>query len=221
MDKDLVIVFKIRFSHQITFVRNKNKEFCDIKVIYLIIFLAVILNQSDFDFLLTKGDPSNRHQPRDSILERFDPLSDRKSIAPQHLLRKIDSIAEVDSFSKSICSGDSAEGELIENSKSECLIKLDSSEKVEIEINSDSSVSESYVTASIGDSKSRKVRPKHIIHDICYSYLINFIFISKGDDEMSTEIIGSVSNDESKTIENGINPQIKMSNENKSYVSMN
>lgn len=43
-------------------------------------FVSVILNSTDFDFLLSKGAPnSGQNNPRDSILERFDPISGRKS----------------------------------------------------------------------------------------------------------------------------------------------
>lgn len=42
--------------------------------------IAVILNPNDFDFLLSKGTGSQQINPRDSILERFDPISGRKSI---------------------------------------------------------------------------------------------------------------------------------------------
>lgn len=43
----------------------------------------MILNPSDFDFLLSKGEPSSAlNNCRDSILERFDPLSGRVSVLP-------------------------------------------------------------------------------------------------------------------------------------------
>lgn len=118
----------------------------------------MILNPSDFDFLLSKGDPTNRHQPRDSLLERFDPLSARKSIAPQQLSKKIESIVENHSFSEELLPGI--------NENTECLIKLDSIEKTNIEHQQQQqheprsespSISESYVTASLGDPKSRVV----------------------------------------------------------------
>lgn len=41
---------------------------------------SVILNPSDFDFLLSKGESTPRNQSRDSILERFDPLVGRPSV---------------------------------------------------------------------------------------------------------------------------------------------
>lgn len=40
----------------------------------------MILNSSDFEFLLSKGETPKRNVCRDSILERFDPLSSRKSV---------------------------------------------------------------------------------------------------------------------------------------------
>lgn len=48
------------------------------------LFLIVILNPADFDFLLSKGDPtSHAAKCRDSLLERFDPLlGPRHSILP-------------------------------------------------------------------------------------------------------------------------------------------
>lgn len=40
----------------------------------------MILNPSDFEFLLSKGETPKRNVCRDSILERFDPLAARKSV---------------------------------------------------------------------------------------------------------------------------------------------
>lgn len=45
----------------------------------------MILNPSDFDYLLSRGDSSGSTNSRDSILERFDPLS-RQSILPSTIL---------------------------------------------------------------------------------------------------------------------------------------
>lgn len=117
----------------------------------------MILNPSDFDFLLSKGDPSNRHQPRDSILERFDPLSSRKSIAPQPQ-KKIAAIEESHSFSESSFDV-THEAQSSDTNIAECLVKLDSSDKADTELHSEpSSVSESYVTASLGEPKPKAVR---------------------------------------------------------------
>lgn len=73
------------------------------------LFSTVILNSNDFDFLLSKGSNSSELNPRDSILERFDPILGRKSIVPTPFFNKaepvsiaapssISTIHEVDSF---------------------------------------------------------------------------------------------------------------------------
>lgn len=54
------------------------------------------MNPTDFDFLLTKGTQNtSKNQPRDSILERFDPISGRKSIIPPTVCQKADPIVSV------------------------------------------------------------------------------------------------------------------------------
>lgn len=53
-------------------------------------FFAVILNPNDFDFLLSRGNSSGQINPRDSILERFDPISGRKSVAPSVLINRLE-----------------------------------------------------------------------------------------------------------------------------------
>lgn len=59
----------------------------------------MILNPSDFDFLLSKGDSTNNNYNRDSILERFDPLTgSRPSVIPNSLpVTKFSPIQERDS----------------------------------------------------------------------------------------------------------------------------
>lgn len=133
----------------------------------------MILNPSDFDFLLSKGDPSNRHQPRDSILERFDPLSSRKSIAPP---KKIVAIEESHSFSESSFDVPH-EAQSSDSNIAECLVKLDSSNKSDTELHSESSsVSESYVTASLGDPKPKAVRGPNDFSQVKPNKPINSIF---------------------------------------------
>lgn len=60
----------------------------------------MILNPSDFDFLLSKGDSTNNNYSRDSILERFDPLTgSRPSVLPNSLpVAKFSPIQERDSI---------------------------------------------------------------------------------------------------------------------------
>lgn len=124
--------------------------------------------------MLSRGDPTNRHLPRDSLLERFDPLSARKSIAPQQLSKKISPIVENNSISEELISGLNEINSIEENNQ--CLIKLDSTEKTDIvqqqsqqQLRSESpSISESYVTASLGDPKSRVV---------CLYQFTHFLFL--------------------------------------------
>lgn len=77
----------------------KNKRIC-----FCILSLSVILNSNDFDFLLSRGSNSDP-SPRDSILERFDPILGRKSIVPAPLInntepKNISTILEVDSIAE-------------------------------------------------------------------------------------------------------------------------
>lgn len=52
--------------------------------------VAVILNPNDFDFLLSRGNSTGHINPRDSILERFDPILGRKSVAPSALINRLE-----------------------------------------------------------------------------------------------------------------------------------
>lgn len=67
----------------------------------VVICFTVILNPTDFDFLLSKGRGSQQINPRDSILERFDPILGRPSVvadfAPKAVPPVISTIPEVDS----------------------------------------------------------------------------------------------------------------------------
>lgn len=142
---------------------------------------AVILNSNDFDFLLSRGAPSGQTNPRDSILERFDPILGRKSIIPAPLVNKVESISivaapsvstilEVDnSTTESVNSNESlvsaekspvaqpnvAINESVGDNKQ--IAKLESTEKLESNISGDgdnslaSSTTETYETASIGE----------------------------------------------------------------------
>lgn len=53
-------------------------------------FFAVILNPNDFDFLLSRGNSSGHINPRDSILERFDPILGRVSVVPSVLINRLE-----------------------------------------------------------------------------------------------------------------------------------
>lgn len=141
---------------------------------------AVILNSNDFDFLLSRGAPSGQINPRDSILERFDPISGRKSIVLAPLINKVEpiSIAAAPSVStileadNSICESVKSNESLVSTDKSptaqtnvvineigdnEQIAKLESIEKFEANIGGDgdnsqaSSTTETYETASIGE----------------------------------------------------------------------
>lgn len=52
--------------------------------------ITVILNPNDFDFLLSKGNSTGHINPRDSILERFDPILGRKSVVPSVLINRLE-----------------------------------------------------------------------------------------------------------------------------------
>lgn len=72
---------------------NINEHFIFILYIrfFLLLFvIAVILNPNDFDFLLSRGNNPGHINPRDSILERFDPILGRKSIAPAVLINRLE-----------------------------------------------------------------------------------------------------------------------------------
>lgn len=138
---------------------------------------AVILNPNDFDFLLSRGTPSGQVNPRDSILERFDPISGRKSIVyaplgnktePIAAFSSISTILEVDnSISESVKSNDSlvlekspvakANETVDESGDNKPIAKLESIEKVDTILGGDgdnsqaSSTTETYETASIGE----------------------------------------------------------------------
>lgn len=129
----------------------------------------MILNPDDFDFLLSKGSASNKNINRDSILERFDPLSRKSIYQPSS---KQPPIVEVQTNSSSI-EEETTVAPLAQvneslapivrqtNITSSNFIELDSPKtavKSTDELNSNSSsLSETYVTAPIEDSKSKSV----------------------------------------------------------------
>lgn len=62
-------------------------------IVICVLSFTVILNSNDFDFLLSRGCNSGEKNPRDSILERFDPISGRKSIVLAPLINKIEPVS--------------------------------------------------------------------------------------------------------------------------------
>lgn len=143
--------------------------------------VAVILNPNDFDFLLSRGCNSGQINPRDSILERFDPISGRKSIIPASLTNRsepasiavsptVSTILEVDSVSESspVRGSDllisisktptiQLSASINDRGDNKPIVKLDSSDKTEHSISGEgdnslaSSTTETYETASIGE----------------------------------------------------------------------
>lgn len=141
---------------------------------------TVILNSNDFDFLLSRGNSSGQINPRDSILERFDPISGRKSIVPTPLIinktepapvtANISTILEVESINEISRIDPDKSIEVVqqtpiinlnvtvnESGDNENLAKLESGENFE-QINvgdgdnsQASSTTETYETASIGE----------------------------------------------------------------------
>ncbi|XP_055314286.1 uncharacterized protein LOC129575221 [Sitodiplosis mosellana] len=154
---------------------------------------GLILNSNDFDFLLSRGAPSGEINPRDSILERFDPILGRKSIVPAPLINKaepisaapsISTILEVDySITESVKSNESLSSEkspiananaaVDDSGDNESIAKLESIEKLDTNIGGDgdnsqaSSTTETYETASIGEPlKADVTMSVGLIHDL-------------------------------------------------------
>lgn len=142
--------------------------------------ILVILNYNDFDCLLSRGSNSGP-SPRDSILERFDPILGRQSIVPTPLINKteaaphtlpssISTIREVDTICESAATPQPTEllvptktpvvetnAVVNDSGDNKETVKLESSEKFEQNIGGDgdisqtSSTTETYETASIGE----------------------------------------------------------------------
>lgn len=168
--------------------RFMQKKYCDCNIscktecssiLCFSFIVTVILNPNDFDFLLSRGCNSGQPNPRDSILERFDPISGRKSIVPAPLINRsepttipaaasISTILEVDSICESspvrandqlisIQNSPALTSTVDERGDNETTVKLELSEKTELSIcgegdNSQaSSTTETYETASTGE----------------------------------------------------------------------
>ncbi|XP_031639395.1 uncharacterized protein LOC116351438 isoform X2 [Contarinia nasturtii] len=151
---------------------------------------GLILNSNDFDFLLSRGCNSGPNNPRDSILERFDPILGRKSIAPSFAICKtepvslivapsVSTICEVDSVNETLVSEiqspDVKPNETLnETSNNEQVAKLESIEKLDTsntggdEDNSEaSSTTETYETASFGEQLKADVTMNvGLIHEL-------------------------------------------------------
>lgn len=142
---------------------------------------AVILNPNDFDFLLSRGCNNGQVNPRDSILERFDPISGRKSVIPSSVVinrpdvatvsQPCSTIFEIDSVNETseVCASEtlislkqspiikSSASSINERGDNESIVKLESSDKTENSIGVDgdhslaSSTTETYDTASTGE----------------------------------------------------------------------
>lgn len=137
------------------------------------------MNPNDFDFLLSKGNAPGHLLPRNSILERFDPISGRKSVSPQVVKTDIYTVAanpsvstifEVDSIIESPSASDQpsiislsdtpvkkANASIETRRICDKTVKLDSSEQIDLSNGGDgdhsltSSTTETYETASIGE----------------------------------------------------------------------
>lgn len=137
----------------------------------------MILNPSDFDFLLTKGDSTKNNYNRDSILEKFDPLTgSRTSLLPNQLpapkfqpILERSSTESFDSSTETVeqkseapitnTTAGTTEPDLVNNSKVN--VTLDSPKKLDISCGDESrssSASESYVTASIGEPLKKVIK---------------------------------------------------------------
>lgn len=131
-------------------------------VFFFLRFVLVILNSTDFDFLLSKGAPSSgQNYPRDSILERFDPITGRKSITnlPSLKLDATTTKLVPTILETSIAESTSSDGNepLLPIQDSDKIIDLNTSTTLDQNNSGDgdyskaSSTTETYETASIGD----------------------------------------------------------------------
>lgn len=154
---------------------------------------SVILNPTDFDFLLSKGTSGQQVNPRDSILERFDPISGRKSIhAPSNPVKTdsvptplIASIPEADNSAIDSTNGDVdtslvnievktnlIDSQFINTTFDDPIVKLDSSDTIDLNqlVDGDnsqaSSTTETYETASSGEPP--KVRGVFFLNVACF-----------------------------------------------------
>lgn len=125
-------------------------------------FVLVILNSTDFDFLLSKGTPnSGQNNPRDSILERFDPILGRRSIInpPSVKTDATTTKFEPTILETSIAESTSSDGNepLLPIQDTDKIVELNTSTKLDQNNSGDgdysqaSSTTETYETASIGD----------------------------------------------------------------------
>lgn len=76
----------------------------------VVLRFAVILNPTDFDFLLSKGTGAQQINPRDSILERFDPILGRPSVVADFAPKALPVIATIPEADSSV--NDSTAGEI-------------------------------------------------------------------------------------------------------------
>lgn len=136
------------------------------------------MNPTDFDFLLSKGTSGQQINPRDSILERFDPISGRISTAlPTNPVKAdllpatlIPTIQEADNSAIDSTNGDVdaslvnlevktnlIDTQFISTTFDEPIVKLDSSDTIDLNQLADgdnsqaSSTTETYETASSGE----------------------------------------------------------------------
>lgn len=163
--------------HLFKFCQQFNHNFC------LFHLFSVILNPSDFDFLLSKGDSIANNYARDSILERFDPLSSRKSVIQvQPVATKFSIIKESDcnittestQFNESEVTSSHHnstlnQGNTIDANKTVSIGKLDSRETFTNSCGGESqtsSSSETYVTASLDEPKLKTVSFCFVVDDL-------------------------------------------------------
>lgn len=124
---------------------------------------TVILNSTDFDFLLSKGASTpGQKNPRDSILERFDPILGRTSVLYPQPSKVESSVPLVSTIlESSITESTSSDGqeqllsidESFNQSKNNSVeLKLDQNNSGDGDHSQASSTTETYETASIGES---------------------------------------------------------------------
>lgn len=153
---------------------------------------GIILNPSDFDYLLSRGDSSGSLNSRNSILERFDPLS-RQSILPVPVSSTANAVQKRFAIieENETLNGDQtliSAGDSIHVPKSTDNIKLDS-QSSSLENCSDShttsSSSETYATAPIEPSPTNITMNADLIHEMNNDNMKTLEIVSKEHEKPS------------------------------------
>lgn len=204
-----------------------NQVWGERKVINKFVFVPVILNPNDFDYLLTRGDSQHRNYCRDSILERFDPLRGssptRKSVIQSPNLpatvSALSAIAENGADSVNCSYESPVTSKQLKtnlNTAVSTLTKLDSCDANSNEDYSQaSSLTETFKTASSGDNVKVVSDSNVAINVGLHTKFVSFR--QQGNDTMNVGLIHNTSNENMKTMEQDINEQtnLKMNAEEK------